>query len=137
MTDREFIDILTSPPEKYALPFIYHEELIRKLSVEPQFKAWMKEHTEAGYSHDDEWFLYNTDEGTIDHALGTRISWFAGLCTTKSIQVKEEGEPCFPIIAQPFDYDGDKFWLMTCFGQGAISWIMTDELFRKDYKIVE
>lgn len=136
MTDQEFIQTLTSPPPKECLlPFLYHEELIQKLSTEPQFKAWIQEHTEAGYSHDDEWFLYNADEGTIDHALGTRISWFSGLCTTESIQVKEAGSPCFPIYAQPFDLDGAKYWVLTCIGQGAVSWLMTDELFRKDYKI--
>ena len=125
---------MTSPTDN---SFIYREELIRKLSVEPQFKAWMKEHTEAGYSHDDEWFLYNAKEGTIEHMLGVRISWFAGLSAEKSIRVTDGNDDYFPIIAQPFDYDGHKFWLMTCFGQGAISWIITDELFRKDYRIVE
>lgn len=136
MTDQEFIQLLESPtPKNYPLAFLYHDELIRKLSAEPQFKAWIQKHAEAGYSHDDEWFLYHAEEGTIDYELGVRISWFTGLGTEVAIQVKEEGEPCFPIYAKSFDFDGAKYWVMTCIGQGAVSWLMTDELFRKDYRI--
>lgn len=137
MTDQEFVQALTGPaPDDCILPFLYHEELIRKLSVEPQFKAWMKKHTEAGYSMSDEWFDYN-GETELERELGSRISWFTGLSTTKPIEVESEGDNWFPIQAQAFDYDGFKFWVVTCIGQGAISWIMTDLAFQQEYREVE
>lgn len=132
MTDEQFIYELTKPvSEDCFLPFLEHDERIRKLSKEPQFKAWMIKHTEAGYSHDDEWFLYS-DEPELDRELGSRISWFTGLSDTPSVDITEKGS-CFPMFAQPFEYDGHHFWVVTMIGQGAISWIMTDILFQQEY----
>ena len=132
MTDQEFIYELTKPVSNDCfLPFLEHEERIKKLSLEPQFKNWMIKHTEAGYSHDDEWFLYS-DEPELDRELGSRISWFAGLSNAPSIDITEGGS-YFPQFAQHFEYDGYCFWVVTMMGQGAISWIMTDKLFQQEY----
>lgn len=74
MTDQEFIYELTKPVSNDCLlPFLEHDERIKKLSLESQFRDWMIKHTEAGYSHDDEWFLYS-DEPELDRELGFRIS---------------------------------------------------------------
>lgn len=131
MTDEQFIHELTKPDRNNILPFLEHDERIKKLSLEPQFKTWMMKHTEAGYSHDDEWFLYS-NELELDRELGSRISWFTGLSNEPSIEVTEEGV-YFPIYAQSFEYDNNKYWVVTMFGQGAISWIMTDLLFQQEY----
>ena len=133
MTDEQFIDELTKPvSEGCLLPFMEHDERIRELSKEPQFKAWLMKHTEAGYSHADEWFLYNGESG-IDQELGSRISWFSGLSTGDAIEVTSG---CYPTYANAFEYEGNTYWVVTCFGQGSLSWLMTDLAFKQEYKEV-
>lgn len=132
MTDEQFIYELTKPVSNDCfLSFLEYDERIKKLSLEPQFKAWIMKHTEAGCSHDDEWFLYE-GESELEKELGSRISWLAGLSNSQPIDITSAGD-FFPMQAQSFEYEGYTFWLLTCWGQGAISWIMTDKLFQQEY----
>lgn len=131
MTDEQFIYELTKPvSEGCHLPYLEHDERIKKLSKEPQFRDWLMKHTEAGYSQTDEWFLYNGEPG-LDQELGTRISWFSGLGDSGELEVSSG---FFPIYAAAFEYEGATYWVVTCFGQGSISWIMTDLAFKQEYK---
>ena len=131
MTDEQFIYELTKPVSKDCLlPYLEHDERIRELSKEPQFRDWLMKHTEAGYSCTDEWFLYNA-ESKLEHELGSRISWFSGLGAGEEIEVSSG---CYPIYATAFEYEGNTYWVVTCFGQGSISWVMTDCAFKQEYE---
>ena len=134
MTDKEFVYELTKPIEKcFLLPYLEHEERIHILSQEPQFKDWLLRVTEDGWSENDEWFLYN-GKTELDKELGSRISWLSALCEEEPIDIKTMDD-YFPGQAQWFDYEGERYWIITYFGQGALSWLMTDEVFRDEYKI--
>ena len=133
MTDQEFIYELTKPIEKcFLLSFLEHEERICNLSKEPQFRLWLEKETASGASKDDEWYLYS-GETELDKELGSRISWFAGLSTEENRDVTPSGD-IFATVAQPFMFEKKIYWICTCFGQGAVSWIMTDEAFEREYK---
>ena len=127
MTDQEFINELAKPSQSVALSFIEHEERIRALSVEPQFKEWLEREMADGVSHDDEYYLYSDD--IMDKELGARISWFTALSDTEAVNISGS----FYTEAQWFLYEGKKYWVVTMCGQGAVSWLMTDEKFMEEY----
>lgn len=131
MTDEQFIYELTKPvSEGCILPYLEHDERIKRLSKESQFRDWLIKHTSTGYSKADEWFLYNGDS-KLDQELGSRISWFSGLSIRDEIEV---ASGCYPTYANTFEYEGTKYWVVTCFGQGSLSWLMTDLAFKQEYK---
>ena len=127
MTNEEFINELTKPTESALLSFIEHDERIRKLSKETQSKEWFEREMADGVSHDDEYYLYSDD--IMDKELGARISWFTGLSDAKAVNISGS----FYTEAQWFLYEGKKYWVVTMCGQGAVSWLMTDEKFMEEY----
>ena len=130
MTNQEFINELTKPCYQPALSFIEHDERMRALSKELQFKEWIERITEDGSSCTDEYYSYQA-EG-IDEALGSRISWLAGLSNVRPIDITRTYDT-FCCIAQEFDYEDKKYWVVTMAGQGAVSWLMTDDAFKEEY----
>jgi hypothetical protein len=127
MTDQEFINELTKPSESVLPFFLEYEERIRVLSKESQFKEWLKREMVDGSSHTDEYYLYSDD--IMNQELGSRISCFTGLSDTKAIDIGGT----FYTVAQWFLYEGEKYWVVTMCGQGAVSWLMTDEKFMEEY----
>ena len=132
MTDKEFIEKLKS------ISYITPRSVIQELSQQPQFKAFLdKELGEDGSTSTDEHYLYSYDS-ELDHELGSRISWFDALCGglgVVDLTDYEKGEYTFPCEAESFVLDGKRYWILTMTGQGAVSWIMSDERFIKEYKM--
>lgn len=127
MTDQEFIKELTKPSESVLPSFIECEERIRALSKEPQFKEWLEREMVNGISHDDEYYLYSDD--VMNKELGARISWFTSLSDAEAVNISGS----FYTEAQWFLYEGEKYWVVTMCGQGAVSWLMSDEKFMEEY----
>ena len=136
MTDAEFIAKLTEKPAAqdiftYANWYFSHPQW-RELSTEPQFKSWFyKLFNEDGHSQSDEHYAY-FGETEIDKELGRRLSWF-GSWDGEYIRLSDE-EDDFPEHATSFWYEDKKYWVLTLEGLGAVSWILTDEAFKKEFE---
>lgn len=113
------------------LPHMRHDEIFA-LTEEPQFKEWFTKELADGCSCTDEWLLYQGQD-EIARELGSRLSWLGTIATDKEINVSEPDD-YFPTFAQPFELYGDKYWLLTVVGQGAVSWIMSDIKFHEEFK---
>lgn len=139
MTDTEFIEKLTHDCDtdnfRVWLEWNWEHPQLRELSNEPQFRDWFnKAFNDDGHSETDEHYAY-CGETEIDKELGGRLSWLRCLkCFGKSehITLSDEND-FFPLYADAFDYGEKKYWVLTTVGQGSISWLMTDEAFRKEY----
>ena len=135
MTDAEFIAKLTEKPETHDIFSYAHWHFThpqwRELSAEPQFKSWFsKLFNEDGHSQSDEHYAY-FGETEIDKELGSRLSWF-GSWDGEYMRLSDEEED-FPEHATSFWYEGKKYWVLTLEGQGAVSWLLTDEAFRREF----
>jgi len=140
MTDVEFIAKLTHECDynNFAewLDWQLNHPQWRELSTEPQFRDWFNRVFDAnGYSQTDEHYGY-LGETELDKELGSRLSWFGSwdcFGVAEHLTLSDENE-FFPLYAHAFSYDNEKYWVLTMVGQGAISWLMTDEAFNKEYK---
>ena len=137
MTDTEFITKLTQKCDynNFAeyIEWVWNHPQLRELSSEPQFKNWFsKAFNDDGISETDEHYSY-CGETEIDKELGGRLSWLSS-CFGKfeHLELSDE-EDSFPLHADAFNVDNQKYWVLTMVGQGSISWLMTDEAFRKEY----
>jgi hypothetical protein len=129
LTDQEFIAKLTAPTVN-NLGFLEYDACIKELSQEPQFKQFVRQAVqETGVSKDDEQYLYGDDD-TLTKELGTRISWFEALSTDSDHTYFDEG--IFPLFGKSFILDDEKYWVLTCVGQGAVSWLVTDAKIKQD-----
>lgn len=137
MTDEEFIAKLTDAPDMDDLCnwidwHMGHPQL-RELANEPQFKDWLgRAFDENGCSKTDEHYVY-FGKTEIDRELGRRLTWLTCLGQSESRTLSDEDD-FFPLYADSFSYDNKKYWVLTMVGQGAISWLMTDEAFKKEYE---
>ena len=139
MTNEEFIAKLTRKCDisNFAewLDWEWNHPQWRELSSEPQFREWFyKIFNESGYSQSDEHYAY-LGETEIDKELGSRLSWFStweyfGVIEHLELSDKDDD---FPLYAHAFNYGKEKYWVLTMVGQGSISWLVTDEAFRKEY----
>ena len=139
MTDAEFIAKLTeqrdtSDPHAWLEWNLKHPQW-RELSNEQQFRDWFyKALNDSGISHTDEYYGY-FGESEIEKELGQRISWFnTWECfgSVENFTLSDEYDE-FPFYAHAFSYGNEKYWVLTLEGQGATSWFMTDEAFKKEY----
>ena len=74
-------------------------------------------------------------ETEIDRELGGRLSWFdTWECfgVVEHLTLSDEDDD-FPLYAHAFSYGKEKYWVLTMVGQGSISWLMTDEAFKREY----
>lgn len=139
MTDAEFIAKLTKSCDTSDfdtwIDWNWSHPQWRELSTEPQFRDWFyKVFDENGYSESDEHYAY-LGETEIEKELGSRLSWFSTwkcFGTIEHLELSDEND-FFPLYAHAFDYGDEKYWVLTMVGQGAISWLMTDEAFKKEY----
>ena len=137
MTNEEFIAKLTQKCDCHNfaeyVAWNWSHPQWRELSDEPQFKAWFsKLFNENGHSQTDEHYAY-LGETDIDKELGSRLSWFSSWSCFGELEHIELEDDFFPLYADAFSYDNKKYWVLTMVGQGAISWLMTDEAFRIEY----
>lgn len=139
MTDAEFIAKLTeqrdtSDPHAWLEWNLKHPQW-RELSNEQQFRDWFyKVLNDSGISYTDEYYSY-FGESEIEKELGQRISWFnTWECfgSVENFTLSDEYDE-FPFYAHAFSYGNEKYWVLTLEGQGATSWFMTDEAFKKEY----
>ena len=139
MTNKEFITKLTHKCDISDIAawceWEWNHPQLRELAGESQFRDWFSKAFNAdGISETDEHYAY-CGETEIDKELGSRLSWLRSLkCFGKSehITLSDEND-FFPLYADAFNYDEKKYWVLTMVGQGSISWLMTDEAFRKEY----
>jgi hypothetical protein len=135
MTDTEFITKLTeecNPHDfKAWIEWNWNHPQWRELSNEPQFRDWFnKAFNDNGCSATDEHYAY-LGETEIEKELGARLGWFSSW-GSEHLTLSDE-DACFPLYADAFNYENKKYWVLTFVGQGSISWIMTDEAFKKEY----
>ena len=138
MTDTEFITILNSRPdfgEDFTAYFewsLNHPQL-QELSKEPQFQEWFSKAFNAdGISDTDEHYAYCGDT-EIDKELGSRLSWLSSCFErVEHLELSDESD-FFPLYADAFMYNENKYWVLTMIGQGSISWLMTDAAFKNKY----
>lgn len=94
------------------------------------FEAWLFDAIKTGTTYDDEYYAY-IKQNELAQALGSHMSLLAhSLQTAEDIKlVNISGE--FPMYAESFWYDNVRYWLITMIGQGACSWIVTEDYFNK------
>ena len=138
MTDAEFITILNSQPDfggDFAAYFEWslHHPQLQELSKESQFQEWFnKVFNTDGISESDEHYAY-CGETIIDKELGSRLSWLSSCFgTVEHLKLSDESD-FFPLYADAFMYNDNKYWVITMIGQGSISWLMTDAAFTNQY----
>ena len=139
MTNEEFIAKLTHKCDisdiAAWLEWEWEHPQLRELAGEPQFRDWFnKAFNDNGCSETDEHYAY-LGETEIDKELGGRLSWLSSLkCFGKAEHLTlSDEDDFFPLYADAFNYGEEKYWVLTMVGQGSISWLMTDEAFRKEY----
>ena len=130
MTDKELLQLFEKPEdEKEYLEFMFgkgKKQIMEKVIQTEQFKEFFpKMITED----DEHWGYFGKND--VEKTLGSHMSWL-GYLSNIEFEVTREGED-FPTYAKPFNFLSQKYWLMTMFGQGSMSWILPDEDFQKEY----
>lgn len=132
MTDKELLKLFEKPEEEKAyLEFMFGDgkkKIMETIVKTEQFKTFFYKMIKEG--HDDEHYAYFHDN-KIEEALGTRLSWLSYIAD-KPIDISQEGD-YFPTQACSFIFEDKKYWLITIIGQGALSWVITNEKFNKEY----
>ena len=139
MTDTEFLEKLKRKCDISDISAWFEWEWThpqwKELSNEPQFRDWFYRAFDAnGISQTDEHYGY-LGETEIDRELGGRLSWFdTWECfgVVEHLTLSNEDDD-FPLYAHAFSYGKEKYWVLTMVGQGSISWLMTDEAFKREY----
>lgn len=120
--------------EQFIKQFIEHCDKDRfKLSELQHDKClidWVERETLSGKSFDDEHYNYMTTG--FDNEIGGRLS-FLPYVDQNSMHVDLESG-AFPMCADSFFMNGKRYWVVTMMGQGAVSWIYTDETFTKEFQ---
>lgn len=137
MTDKELLQLFEKPEdEKEYLEFMFGDgkkHIMEKIIATDQFKKFFPEMIK----HDDEHWAYFGKNG-VEKTLGSHMSWLGYLSDNKEpLPVKNaNGENNFDMFAQPFTFNGERYWVVSMYGQGSISWVYDDKEFFQ-YYIVE
>ena len=110
-------------------------KIIPELIQEPKFQSWVKEITKEGISPDDEYFAYK-GETELDKTIGPRLSYLE-YASTKEDQYVQLQHEAFRTVAQSVIIGNQKYWIITMIGQGATSWLCTDDYFKQNYKVAQ
>ncbi len=132
MTDKELLQLFEKPEdEKEYLEFMFSKgkkQIMEKVIQTEQFKEFFpKMITED----DEHWGYFGKND--VEKTLGSYMSWL-GYLSDDSFNVTQDGDN-FETQAQPFTFNGERYWLITMFGQGSVSWIIDDKTFVKEYNI--
>lgn len=137
MTDKELLQLFEKPEEETEyLKFMFGDgkkKVMEKVITTEQFRTFFPRMIERD---DEHWLYFGTD---VEKAIGSRLSWLSYLSTNnKPFDVKYAvGETNFYMQAQPFIYEDKKYWVVTMFGQGSVSWVEDEETFLKNYILKE
>lgn len=135
MTDKELLQLFEKPEdEKEHLEFMFGDgkkHIMEKIIQTSQFKEFFPRMIEQ----DDEYWCYHGDE--IEIAIGSRLSWLSYLSEQKEpYNIKYAiGETNFPTHAYSFSFDNKRYWLITIIGQGAVSWVVSEDKFFETFII--
>lgn len=124
MTENEILDIF----DKIDFIAFTKPRLVAQLASEPILINWIEGETISGKSKDDEYYAYNATG--LDKSIGTCLSYLKYV-DPNGAHIEIPGE--FPTIADAVMVNDKKYWIITMVGQGAVSWLCTDAVFREEY----
>lgn len=137
MTDKELLQLFEKPEdEKEFIEFNFGDgkkHIMEKVIQTSQFKKFFS----RMIKHEDEHWAY-FGKNDIEKTLGSHMSWLGYLSENKDpLPCKNaNGENNFDMFAQPFTFNGERYWVVSVYGQGSITWIYDDKEFFQNY-IVE
>ena len=136
MTDKELLQLFEKPEdEKEYLEFMFGDgkkHIMEKIIATDQFKKFFPEMIK----HDDEyWDCFGKND--VEKTLGSYMSWLGYLSDNKDpLPCKNaNGENNFDMFAQPFTFNGERYWVVSIYGQGYTTWICDDKEFFQNYMV--
>lgn len=136
MTDKELLQLFEKPEdEKAYLEFMFGDgkkHIMEKVIQTPQFKKFFPEMIKVS---DEHWAYFGKND--VEKTLGSHMSWLGYLSDNKEpLPVKNaDGENNFDMFAQPFTFNGERYWVVSMYGQGSITWTYADEEFFQNYVV--
>ncbi len=136
MTDKELLQLFEKPKdEKEFIKFNFGDgkkHIMEKVTQTPQFKKFFPKMIK----HDDEHWAY-FGKNDVEKTLGSHMSWLGYLSDNKNpLPCKNaNGENNFDMFAQPFTFNGERYWVVSMYGQGSITWIYDDKEFFQNYMV--
>lgn len=134
MTNKELLQLFEKPEdEKEYLEFMFGDgkkHIMEKVIQTSQFKKFFP----RMIKHDDEhWAYFGKDD--VEKTLGSHMSWLGYLSENKEPLSVENvnGENNFEMFAKPFNFNEQKYWVISMYGQGSITWICDDKEFFENY----
>ena len=136
MTDKELLQLFEKPEdEKEYLEFMFgngKKHIMEKIIQTSQFKKFFP----RMIKYDDEHWAY-FGKNDVEKTLGSHMSWLGYLSDNKEpLPVKNvNGENNFDMFAKSFTFNGEKYWVISMYGQGSITWIYDDKEFFQNYVV--
>ena len=136
MTDRELLQLFKEPEdEKEYLEFMFGDgkkHIMEKVIQTSQFKKFFPNMIK----HDDEHWAY-FGKNDVEKTLGSHMSWLGYLSDNEEpLPVKNvNGENNFEMFTQSITFNGERYWVVSMYGQGSITWIYDDKEFFQNYVV--
>lgn len=137
MTNKELLQLFEKPEdEKAYLEFMFGDgkkHIMEKIIATDQFREFFPEMIK----HSDEyWDCFGKND--VEKILGNHMSWLGYLSDNKDpLPCKNiNGENSFDMFTQLFTFNGERYWVVSIYGQGSTTWICNDKEFFENY-IVE
>ena len=136
MTDKELLQLFEKPEdEKEFIEFNFGDgkkHIMEKVIQTSQFKKFFPEMIKQ----DDEYWAY-FGKNDIEKTLGSHMSWLGYLSDNKDpLPCKNaNGGNNFDMFAHPFTFNGEKYWTISMYSQGSITWIYDDKEFFENYVV--
>lgn len=137
MSDKELLQLFEKPEdEKAYLEFMFGDgkkNIMEKVIQTSQFKKFFPEMIKRD---DEHWAYFGKND--VEKTIGSHMSWLGYLSDNEEpLLVKNaNGENNFDIFTQPFTFNGERYWVVSMYGQGSITWVYDDKEFFENY-IVE
>ena len=134
MTDKELLQLFEKPEdEKEYLEFMFgngKKHIMEKIIQTSQFKKFFP----RMIKYDDEYWSY-FGKNNVEKTLGSHMSWLGYLSENKDpLPVKNaNGENNFDMFAKNFIFNEKKYWVVSMYGQGSITWVYDDKEFFQNY----
>lgn len=136
MTDKELLQLFEKPEdEKEYLEFMFGDGkkyIMENVIQTPQFKKFFPKMIK---DNDEHWAYFGKND--VEKTLGSHMSWLGYLSDNKEpLPIKNaNGENNFDMFAQPFIFDGERYWVVSLYGQGSTTCIYDDKEFFQNYVV--
>ena len=134
MTDKELLQLFEKPEdEKAYLEFMFGDgkkRIMEKVIQTSQFKKFFN----RMIKYDDEhWAYFGKNE--VEKTLGSYMSWLSYLSEYKDPLPCKNANGEKNVFTQPFTFNRERYWVVSMYGQGSITWIYDDKEFFQNYLV--